>query len=103
MLRTTKYIFPEETMSVAHQEQTYPLEQALRAQKALRDLAGLQPETFPVSSFVGMVSDEIEALRKQGHSDDAIARTITEHSSIEISAGDLAAHYATPEQRHSRE
>ena len=51
-------------MSSTQQEKTYPLEQALRAQKALRDLAGLQPEMFPVSSFVGMVSDEIEALRK---------------------------------------
>jgi hypothetical protein len=90
-------------MSNAQQERTYPLEQALRAQKALRDLAGLPPEMFPVSSFVGMVSDEIETLRQQGHSDEQIARTIEEHSAIEVSAGDLAAHYATPEERHSHE
>ncbi len=90
-------------MTTAHQEKTYPLEQALRAQQALRDLAGLPPEMFPISSFVGMVSDEIETLRKQGRSDQEIARAITEHSSIEVSAGDLAVHYAPPEQRHPPE
>lgn len=89
-------------MSTAPDEKTYPLDEALRAQKALRDLAGLQPETFPVSSFIGMVSDEIEILRKQGRSDEEIARTVFEHSSIEISARDLVDHYAPPEQRHPR-
>jgi hypothetical protein len=87
-------------MGITNQEKTYPLEEALRAQKALRDLAGLQPETFPVSSFVGMVSDEIEILRKQGRSDEEIARTIAENSHIDLSARDLAAHYAPPDQRH---
>jgi len=87
-------------MTATQQEKTYPLEQALRAQKALRDLAGLQPEMFPVSSFVGMVSDEIETLRNQGHTDQAIARTITEHSGIEVSAEELAAHYAPADERH---
>ena len=42
---------------------TYSLEQAIRAQKALRDAAGLSPEMFPVQAFVGMISDEIEKLR----------------------------------------
>ncbi len=45
---------------------TYPIEQALRAQKALREAAGLGPEMFPVEAFVGMISDEIEQLRSQG-------------------------------------
>ena len=88
-------------MSTNNQEKAYPLTEALRAQKALRDLAGLKPEMFPVSSFVGMVSDEIEILRKQGRSDEEIARTITDHSRIEVSADDLASYYAPPEERHS--
>ena len=90
-------------MSTAQDEKTYPLDEALRAQKALRDLAGLQPETFPVSSFIGMISDEIEILRNQGRSDEEIARTISAHSSIEVTPGDLAVHYASPEQRHPRD
>jgi hypothetical protein len=36
------------------------IDQALRAQRALRDAAGLEEEAFPVPAFVGMISDEIE-------------------------------------------
>lgn len=79
---------------------TYPIEEALRAQRALRELAGLGPEMFPVQAFVGMISDEVETLRSQGHSDQEIANTITANSGISITAGEIASHYAPPEQRH---
>jgi hypothetical protein len=78
---------------------SYPVEEAVRAQKALRELAGIGPEMFPLQAFVGMISDEIEFLRKQGHTDDDIARTITKNSNIEITAAEIAAYYATPEER----
>ena len=87
-------------MSDQDQPKTYPVEQAVRAQKALRDLAGLGPEMFPIQAFVGMISDEVETLRKQGHSDEAIAQTIAAHSSIQISPQEIAANYASPEERH---
>jgi len=80
---------------------TYSIEEALRAQTALRTMAGLEPETFPVQAFVGMISDEIEHLRTQGHSDEKIAATIAANSDIQISAGEIAAYYATPEQRRA--
>ena len=79
----------------------YSVEQAIRAQKALRDLAGLEPEMFPVEAFVGMISDEVQALRERGISDQQIAATIKASSSIVISAEEIAANYATPEQRHT--
>jgi hypothetical protein len=79
----------------------YSLEEALRAQKALRKLAGLEPETFPVEAFVGMISDEIEILRRRGYSDEQIAEIVTQSSAIEITADEIAANYATPEQRRS--
>lgn len=82
------------------QQKSYPLEEALRAQKALRDLAGLEPEIFPMQAFVGMISDEVEILRRNGHSDQAIADTITAHSAIAITPEDIAANYAPPEARH---
>ena len=78
----------------------YSVGDAIQAQKALRDLAGLQPETFPIEAFVGMISDEIEQLRSQGHTDEEIARVISSNSKIEISASEIAANYATPEDRH---
>ena len=79
---------------------TYPLEEALRAQKALRTLAGLGPEMFPVEAFIGMISDEIEQLRKTGHNDEEIAQVIKANSQIEITAAEIAENYASPEQRH---
>lgn len=45
----------------------YPVEEAIKAQKSLRDAAGLGPERFPVQAFVGMVSDEIQLLRERGN------------------------------------
>ena len=78
----------------------YPVEEALRAQKALRDLAGLGPEMFPIQAFVGMISDEVETLRRQGHSDEEIAHAIEAHSRIAITAEEIAAHYASAEARH---
>ncbi len=85
---------------MSESNKTYPLEDALKAQKALRDLAGLPAEMFPVEAFVGMISDEIEQLRKQGRSDDEIARTISDNSRIQISASEIAENYAPPETRH---
>ena len=76
------------------------VEQAVRAQAALRNAAGLGPETFPVDAFVGMISDEIQVLRRQGRSDADIASLIASHSEIAISPNEIAEHYAPPEQRH---
>ena len=44
----------------------YPVEEAVKAQRALRSAAGLGPKMFPVQAFVGMISDEIDLLRKAG-------------------------------------
>lgn len=85
---------------MTHESKTYPFEEALKAQKALRDMAGLQPEQFPVEAFVGMVSDEIEQLRQQGHTDSDIAAAITSHSAIKITAAEIAENYAPPEARN---
>ena len=82
------------------QPKMYPLEEAIKAQKALRDAAGLGPEQFPIDAFVGMISDEVESLRKRGKSDEEIASIIQRNSSIQITAAEIAQNYATPEQRH---
>jgi hypothetical protein len=81
---------------------TYPVAEAVRAQAALRNLAGLGPEMFPLQAFIGMISDEIETLRSQGHTDAEIAHTIQTHSNITVTAEDIAANYAPPEQRHGQ-
>ena len=79
----------------------YPVEQALAAQKALRTMAGLGPEMFPIQAFVGMISDEIESLRQRGHTDAEIASVIRANSQIEITPEEIAENYASPEERHA--
>jgi hypothetical protein len=83
------------------QSRTFSLEEALKAQKALRTAAGLGHEAFPVQAFVGMISDEIEALRKAGRTDDDIVALIQDSSDIRLSADELRDHYASPGERHS--
>ena len=78
----------------------YPVEEAIKAQQALRSAAGLGPEQFPVQAFVGMISDEIESLRKLGKTDEQIATIIQQNSAIAITAEQIAENYASPEQRH---
>lgn len=78
----------------------YPVEEAIKAQKALRSATGLGPEQFPIQAFVGMISDEVESLRKRGKTDEEIAAMIRENSAIEITAGEIAENYASPEERH---
>ena len=93
-IRTTKGIALMDNSKVC------VLEEALKAQKALRSRAGLGPEIFPIQAFVGMISDEVESLRNQGQSDEEIASIIRNNSTIEISASEIAEHYASPAERH---
>jgi len=79
---------------------TYPVEEALKAQKSLRDAAGLEPEQFPIQAFVGMISDEIQILRERGRTDEDIASIIRGNSGIEITSAEIAENYASPEERH---
>ncbi len=81
----------------------YSVEEAIKAQTSLREAAGLGPEQFPIRAFVGMISDEIESLRKRGKSDDEIASIIKRNSAIEITAAEIAENYASPEQRRQHE
>jgi hypothetical protein len=55
---------------------------------------------FPIQGFVGMISDEIQTLRSQGRSDEEIARAISTNSEIAIAAAEIAANYASPDDRH---
>lgn len=79
------------------------LEAALQAQSALRASAGLEPQTFPVAAFVGMISDEIEHLRKLGRSDEEIAGVIRANSPIQITGSAITQYYASPEDRHQHQ
>jgi hypothetical protein len=78
----------------------YSVDEALKAQKALRTASGLGPEMFAMEAFVGMISDEIQSLRERGQSDSDIADLIRANSQIEVTSDEIARYYATPEERH---
>jgi hypothetical protein len=80
-------------------EKTYTLEDARTAQKILRDKAGLPEEQFPIRAFVGMLCDEIEALRGQGVTDEEMSQLLEANSSIHISGEEIAYNYEPPEDR----
>lgn len=75
------------------------IRKALAAQNALREAAGLGEEHFSVEEFVGMVSDEIDALRAHGTDDEAIAALINK-AGISVTVEQIKQFYASSEQRH---
>ena len=81
---------------------TFTVEQALKAQQALRSMAGLSEEQFPVEAFIGMLSDEIEALRGQGKSDEEIAGLINGAAATNIPVSAVTDNYASTERRGRR-
>lgn len=77
----------------------FKLDQALAAQRALRDSLGMEEEIFPVEAFVGMISDEIEASRDAGRHDQTIVDMIEKVTGQTITLDDLANYYAPPDER----
>ena len=80
-------------------EQSYPLEEAMKAQAALRSAAHMPAERYPLPQLISMFSDEIDALRKQGRPDDEIAAIIAGSSTMNVTAGEILKFYASPEKR----
>ena len=78
---------------------TFTLEQALKAQQVLREAADLPGEEFPLQAFVGMLSDEIEALRRKGKTDEEITGLINRAAGIDLSTSAVTENYASPEDR----
>ena len=78
----------------------FTLTEAMAAQRALRVAAGLPEETFPTDRLVGMVSDEIEALRENGVTDDEIVAIISDATGKSISGAELEEHYVPSDRRH---
>jgi hypothetical protein len=79
----------------------YTLAEALAAQKALRDAAGAEEETFELADVIGMASDEIEMLMDQGKTVDQIAAIIQKATGKPATGADVEEHYVGPEERDS--
>ncbi len=78
--------------------QTYSAEEAMLAQRALREAMSLGPETFDAAEFIAMLSDEIAQLHRIGTDDAAIAAMISAAIGREVSAASVARHHASSSQ-----
>lgn len=84
------------------EDQRYPLEEAIKAQSALRTAARMPPERFPLPQIIGMFSDEIEALRNAGRPDNEIAAIISGNSILRVTSEEIQRFYTTPEDRRKK-
>jgi hypothetical protein len=80
-------------------EVTFTFAEAIKAQQALRNAAGLEPEVFEIEDVVGMASDEIEALLEQGKAWTDIAQLLQQATGKAFTAADVETYYVTPEER----
>ncbi len=79
---------------------TFSLDEAIKAQRSLRQVLGLGEERFEVSEFVEMISDEIEQMRDAGKTNEDIVAVVAEATGHRMDPADLDRHYIAPEDRH---
>ena len=73
---------------------TFTVYQVAGAQKALRSVARLPDERFPVQVFIALLGDEIQALREDGKTDREIASLINWAAGVNITASDVTEYHA---------
>ena len=81
----------------------YSLEQAMKAQAALRDAAGAGEERFDSRQLIGMLSDEIRVLRDSGLSDQEIATLLETKADLAIDADTIGKFYVDTSEYQTRE
>ncbi len=78
---------------------TYTFEQILLAQTAMRAAANPWKEDFPLPTIIGMLSEEISAMRRNGFTDEEIATLIQKSSNIALDAETLTDLHAPPKKK----
>jgi hypothetical protein len=77
----------------------YSAADAATANTVLRAALGLDPERFGTEQFVGMISDEIDQLRRAGKTDVEIAQLLEKDGGLDVSAAAITQFYAAPDER----
>ena len=78
---------------------TFTAQEVAQIQRLLREAANEPEETFDTKNVVGMLSDEIEALRRQNMSDDAIAALISQGAGATVTGEEVSMFFASAEER----
>ncbi len=71
----------------------FSLNQAMKAQAALREAAGEGEETFDERQLVGMLSDEIRTLRASGSDDEEISQILKTQANVDLDTETIKAFY----------
>lgn len=71
----------------------FNLDQAMKAQAVLRSAAGEGEELFDEQQLVGMLSDEIRALRASGSTDESIAALLKTDAGLDLDAETIRKFY----------
>lgn len=71
----------------------FDLGQAMKAQTVLRSAAGEREEFFDEQQLVGMLSDEIRALRASGFTDESIAALLKTNAGLDLDAETIRKFY----------
>ena len=83
-------------------EATFSVDDTAVAQRTLRAAMGLGPQAFAAAAFIGMLSDEIEQLRRLDKSDAEIARLIGDAVGKEVTPAMIERHYVSLAARRGR-
>lgn len=70
-------------------ETAFKLDEALAAQRALRESLAMPEELFPVEAFVNMISDEIEASRNAGRDDQTVVDMVKQVTGKTITVDEI--------------
>jgi len=76
---------------------TFTAQEVAQIQKLLQEAANEPPESFETEAVIGMLSGEIDTLRRQGMTDDEIASVISQGANATITADEVGRFYAPPE------
>ncbi len=82
----------------AGSDENYTAEQAALAQRALTDELGQPPARFAQQQFLGMLGDELLALRRQGAADERIADLLSSNTGTRITPSAIASAITEAEQ-----
>ena len=89
---------PRAQRGAASDETSFTADEAMQAQRALRNAISIDPVTLPLEAFVAMLGIEIEQLRHLGKSDQDIAALIAAAIGKDFSA-DLVGLHRAPTER----
>lgn len=77
----------------------FSIDDVVLAQNEMRHMLCLPDPQFSMPTFIGMLSDEIEQMRRAGHTDELVAETIRRATGQHVEAGDVGRYYLSIEER----